>query len=143
MTIILFISAHVSARMKTLTRIVLFLLALVSVDMNGQKLYNDTQGHEAGDTALKTVSAVLWENCGPSGVVYRVGGDEFIILYKSAGDVEPLEAIAAMREKMAQTPYVCAFGYAAKKGKSVEDAVRRADAEMYADKAALKNKENE
>ena len=117
---------------------------VVSVDMNDLKYYNDNLGHEAGDTALKTVSVVMRDHCGRGGTVYRVGGDEFMILYDNAAEEDIVAAIEEMRRFMAETPYVCAFGYAMKReDETITDTMRRSDAAMYEDKAFLKQKKRE
>ena len=111
----------------------------VSIDLNDLKHINDSYGHDAGDTALKTVAAVLRKNVGHNGTLYRIGGDEFVIFYRDVDESTVAKAIEKMRAEMAKTPYVCAFGYA-KRGPlhTVEDAVRFADHEMYDDKAQIK-----
>lgn len=111
----------------------------VSIDLNDLKLINDSYGHDAGDTALKTVANVLKKKVGKNGTIYRIGGDEFVIFYRNVDESAVVHAIEAMRNEMAKTPYVCAFGYAKKEGvHSIEDAVRFADHEMYDDKAQIK-----
>lgn len=114
---------------------------VASIDMNGLKTLNDTQGHEAGDAALKAVSEAMRDHCG-SGRVYRVGGDEFAILFFGTKESEVQEIIQNMREGIAKTPYVCAFGYAMVDEKtSVLEAIRVSDERMYANKAELKRLE--
>ena len=113
--------------------------AVVSVDMNGLKYLNDNFGHEAGDKALAEVSRILSDSRGMNGTVYRVGGDEFIILYFGGSGSEPLKAIENMRENMEKTSHSCAYGYAEHMpGTTVDDAIRDADAKMYENKAAQK-----
>ena len=51
----------------------------VLFDCNGLKEINDTYGHERGDIYLRNAYAVICESY-PDSVVYRMGGDEFIIL---------------------------------------------------------------
>ena len=117
---------------------------VVSVDMNELKYINDNMGHEAGDTALKTVSHVLWENCGKNGTVYRVGGDEFMIFYLSSSEDDVKAAVDVMKSRMAKTDYVCAFGYAMKaRGDDIEAVIRESDEKMYADKAKTKRERAE
>lgn len=112
---------------------------VASVDMNDLKIINDTEGHAAGDAALVAVAAVMRDNCGRGGTVYRVGGDEFMILYVNTKESDIASFVAAMRREMAKTPYVCAFGYAMRRsGETVVDAIRKSDALMYEDKASLK-----
>ena len=111
----------------------------VSVDMNYLKYFNDYLGHEAGDKALKTVSAIMRDYCGKGAMVYRIGGDEFVILYINAKEQDVLQAIKQMQEKMAETEYMCAFGYAMKEqGGKLSDALRKSDEMMYIDKEKTK-----
>ena len=111
----------------------------VSIDLNDLKHINDGYGHDAGDTALQTVAAVLKKNVGRSGTAYRIGGDEFVIFYRTQDENVVIREIAAMRKGLEKTPYVCAFGYSKKEPThTVEDAVRYADHEMYDDKTRIK-----
>lgn len=55
--------------------------ALVMIDIDHFKPYNDNYGHLAGDDALRKVSAVLKEQVKRHGdQVYRYGGEEFVLL---------------------------------------------------------------
>ena len=111
--------------------------AVASIDMNELKWINDSQGHGAGDAAIQAVADCL--NAGTRQKrIYRVGGDEFAILYDSGNEDEVRADIAVMRGALEKTPYVCAFGCAMAAGGEIEEAMKRADREMYADKAALK-----
>ena len=115
--------------------------AVASVDMNELKHINDTQGHEAGDRAITVVAQTLRENCGRSGTVYRVGGDEFMIFYFGAREQEVVDAIAEMRRALRRTPYACAFGYAMHTpDDALQDVIVTSDERMYADKAEMKRK---
>ncbi len=57
---------------------------LVLYDLNGFKRYNDTFGHPAGDALLARLSGKLSEVVAPYGTAYRMGGDEFCVLFRSA-----------------------------------------------------------
>src|ERR1041384_3065702 len=61
-------------------------LALILLDLNGFKHYNDTFGHPAGDGLLVRLGATLLETLGEDGVAYRIGGDEFCVLLTRARD---------------------------------------------------------
>lgn len=112
---------------------------VVSIDMNYLKYYNDNMGHEAGDKALATVSKIMRENSGPNGIVYRVGGDEFVILYSGVSEQEVQQRIQTMRDEMAKTEYACAFGYSMRlPGESIHDTIRKSDELMYINKAIMK-----
>ena len=113
--------------------------AVCSADMNELKWINDNFGHEAGDLALKTVAECLMESHDMSKHVYRVGGDEFVILYFNADEAEVQKDIEAMREALSQTQYVCAFGYCMmNKQNDFEKIMVEADGAMYANKAEIK-----
>ncbi|MBE5969196.1 MAG: diguanylate cyclase [Lachnospiraceae bacterium] len=113
--------------------------AVVSVDMNDLKKYNDTKGHDAGDKALTTVAECLIKNRLKNKKVYRIGGDEFAIFYLNKSEEEVKEDIEKMREELAKTEYVCAFGYQMVENKNVDEAILKADRQMYSNKAALKD----
>ena len=52
---------------------------LITLDLDGFKLINDTWGHEVGDTVLVTVADRLMKLCAPGDAVGRMGGDEFAL----------------------------------------------------------------
>jgi len=54
--------------------------AVLCADLDRFKVVNDTYGHQAGDTVIKTVAARIAEAVGEDGMAARIGGDEFIIL---------------------------------------------------------------
>jgi len=53
---------------------------IISCDVDGLKLINDTLGHRAGDELLKVVANLLQACVAPPDVVARIGGDEFAVL---------------------------------------------------------------
>jgi diguanylate cyclase (GGDEF)-like protein len=56
-------------------------LALLMLDADNFKSYNDINGHQAGDALLKTVGAAIASSIGRGGDIgARYGGDEFAIL---------------------------------------------------------------
>jgi two-component system cell cycle response regulator len=56
---------------------------LVLYDLNGFKRYNDSFGHPAGDALLMRLSDKLRATVATHGVAYRMGGDEFCVLFRS------------------------------------------------------------
>ena len=54
--------------------------ALIYIDIDNFKYVNDTMGHRFGDLLLKRISERLLENGILNSTVYRIGGDEFLVL---------------------------------------------------------------
>ena len=55
------------------------------IDVNGLKTVNDTKGHLAGDDLLKDVADTLKELNPGKNEIYRVGGDEYMIIAPDTG----------------------------------------------------------
>ena len=55
-------------------------LAVVALDLDGLKSINDTYGHAAGDAALLALVACLKSVERDTDTLYRVGGDEFVLM---------------------------------------------------------------
>jgi diguanylate cyclase (GGDEF)-like protein len=69
-------------------------LALLLIDIDHFKLYNDRLGHPQGDRALQAVAAVLQQQARrPGEVVARIGGEEFALLLPHA-DIDGATRVA-------------------------------------------------
>jgi diguanylate cyclase (GGDEF)-like protein len=55
-------------------------VAVAAIDLDGLKRINDDHGHAAGDQALRSLARVLSETVRTGDGVYRVGGDEFVVV---------------------------------------------------------------
>jgi len=55
--------------------------SLAYLDLDNFKMINDTYGHAAGDTILKTVVVEILRNLRKTDVVARLGGDEFAVFF--------------------------------------------------------------
>ncbi len=55
-------------------------VAVMFVDLDGLKPFNDIYGHEAGDSAIKATANALVEATGDCDVIGRLGGDEFLLV---------------------------------------------------------------
>ena len=58
------------------------------LDLDRFKPVNDTYGHQVGDRLLTAIAQRLKETAGPAARVYRLGGDEFGLLYFDDSDFE-------------------------------------------------------
>lgn len=115
------------------------LSAVVSLDLNDLKKLNDEYGHVAGDKALITVANVIAKHMGPRAALYRIGGDEFMILCYKRREDEVRAMVAAIEGGLAETPYRCAIGYDLYSMQQEFDAVcNRADTMMYENKRQMK-----
>ncbi len=56
------------------------LLVVAAVDINRFKAINDEYGHTVGDAVIEKVGARLVECAGPTALIARIGGDEFVIV---------------------------------------------------------------
>jgi len=59
--------------------------SLVLIDLDGFKTINDTRGHLEGDKALILLANILRSNTRNSDMVFRIGGDEFVVLMPNTG----------------------------------------------------------
>ena len=110
--------------------------ALILIDMNGLKAINDKEGHVAGDKALETLAYCFIKATTSREAVYRVGGDEFIIVCRKASEDDVRKLIERIREKLAETKYHCAIGYSysSSGNKDIDEMFKVADEMMYKDK---------
>ena len=58
-------------------------MALMFVDLDNFKYYNDYYGHDIGDLILKCMATIFKKIAVGKGYVFRYGGDEFILLVKN------------------------------------------------------------
>lgn|GEM_PF-1344971 len=125
--------------------------AVVFLDLDDFKRINDAMGHAAGDEFLRIVAYRLQHCLQERGTVYRIGGDEFILLFSDTSDyahtVEIVElVIAAIRlpwNFQGSDFYLSAsIGIAMypKNGQDPEFLIKAADMAMYEAKRQGKNR---
>lgn len=114
----------------------------VSIDLNGLKIANDTYGHYAGDELIKGAAYCMRKSFGKHGNIYRVGGDEFVVVvFVNKEEFEKLlddfeTRVSKWKGNLVEELSV-AIGFASAKdypGKSVDDLSQIADKFMYEDK---------
>lgn len=114
-------------------------LVLVSADTNGLKQVNDTLGHEAGDEIIMATANCLVSVFGNIGKIYRIGGDEFMVVAYTATDFEKvkdrfLEQVRAWSGNRVDRLAV-SIGYVCKKDfpdANIEELEKIVDSRMYA-----------
>ena len=123
--------------------------AVMFVDVNALKAINDAHGHQSGDAALIHVAAILKRELRATDVVARIGGDEFGLLLDHLDEDHAAAKAASLVAVLASEPLdvgarqlavglsvgltmICA-------NDSVDAILARADADMYAAKAAQRS----
>ncbi len=116
--------------------------AVINIDLNDLKVINDTKGHEWGDKALKEVAACIKVHMLRKCSLYRIGGDEFCVLCFKENMSDSLEKmICDIKKDLENIGYTCAMGLAVREnGEELGVLLKRADKEMYENKAFMKNK---
>lgn len=127
---------------------------VVMADMNQLKLLNDRYGHEQGNCAIKTMATAICHIYKHS-PVYRVGGDEFVVIlegedyYRHHYLFSRLQTFMKKRDMSQPEPWLeIAFSageadYDHRTDHSFKDVSERADTKMYACKKALKAERTE
>ena len=74
-------------------------LAVEILDVDDFKHFNDTYGHQSGDSCLKKISDVIGELCRNNKAIhaYRYGGDEFVLIYENMNDEEIMKHCLHLR----------------------------------------------
>ncbi len=131
------------ARLKQLESKAEYPLTVISTDIDGLKLLNDTLGHAAGDRLLKICADILNENLGHSGILARVGGDEFSAILPLTGKEESECLARQVRYRLAHynqhnpdLPLSISMGIATaeKSGTTLKKVFKEAEDEMFKDK---------
>ena len=118
-------------------------IAVAVCDINGLKHVNDTLGHAAGDKLIKDASVMLCEYF-KHGAVFRIGGDEFVIILQGKGFDTKDEVIKEFNQKVESN--ISTGGVVISLGSStltegdeqMKDIFKRADQMMYERKKELK-----
>ncbi len=119
-------------------------LSLIMIDINGLKPLNDTYGHHKGDDLLKLTVKLLSPGLLESDTLYRIGGDEFVILSQNLDRVELRNKVEALKRLNGteqvrlpdgrRYPVTFSVGSAISLETPLEGLYAQADASMYQDK---------
>ena len=116
-------------------------LAVVSLDLDGLKAVNDTDGHEAGDQVLTGFASLLAAQCRAEDLPARLGGDEFSVLLPgiefggAQGFAERVLAAVRSCAELEERRVTASAGVAAWKADELpRDLLKRADEALYAAK---------
>ena len=76
-------------------------MAAVMVDIDHFKVINDTHGHLTGDRVLQHVAQAITESVRPSDLIYRYGGEEFLVLLAHVDLATARQAAERIRARIA------------------------------------------
>ncbi len=113
-------------------------LALVFMDVDRFKEYNDTFGHPAGDEALRVIGSCLDRNRRSSDMAARLGGDEFVLILPETDATGARKVAQRVRAALAgrtelQQPITLSFGITVPDVMPIDaqTLVRQADKALY------------
>ncbi|MET1415050.1 diguanylate cyclase [Roseibium sp. HPY-6] len=117
--------------------------AVLHCDLDKFKAVNDTYGHAAGDAVIKAIAMRLQEVIGRQGLVCRIGGDEFMVIYRKDTSKERLQSLCSDLIASAQAPVALpgeheacvglsiGIARAPEDGREPEQLVGQSDAALY------------
>jgi diguanylate cyclase (GGDEF)-like protein len=126
-------------------------VALVILDVDHFKLFNDTYGHPEGDRVLKAVARLIEKNVREIDIPARYGGEEFVVICpekSGEGSLTPAERIRAAIESLdfriagQRVPVTVSLGVACypDQARNKQDLIQKADAALYYSKHNGRNR---
>jgi diguanylate cyclase (GGDEF)-like protein len=120
-------------------------VGFISMDLNHFKKINDTYGHNVGDLVLVETARVLKGCTRTNEAVFRLGGDEFLIIMPDIEDGTVLQQtrqrlIKSFKDDFHLVEYPCKIAVSIgtsvfpEDGNNIDALLQIADEEMYADK---------
>lgn len=124
-------------------------LSLLTMDIDHFKKINDTYGHSMGDCVIKAVAEAATAAIRSSDMVFRFGGEEFVILLSNTGKEGASLLADRLRQKIEDTCIICdgtqvsatvSIGLTClQKDDTSNDLFTRADAALYHAKDSGRN----
>jgi len=125
-------------------------ITLAMADLDYFKKINDTFGHLAGDEALKHFVNIIKRNLRKSDYVFRIGGEEFLILLPNTELKDAVEIVERIRKDLEENSLhydgkeikiTASFGLAeVDKEKYINEIIKKADEKLYKAKESGRNK---
>ncbi len=127
--------------------------AVVMIDVDHFKHYNDSHGHPAGDEVLRGLALLLRENLRETDVVARYGGEEFVAMLLDSEPEAGLATAEKLRTLVAAHPFVhdaeqpggaltisVGVAFYPRDGSSPDSLIAAADRALYVSKKAGRNR---
>lgn len=126
-------------------------LALALIDLDHFKQLNDEYGHLAGDDVLKGVAQHLLDNLRASDAVFRIGGEEFLLVLPGVDAAEARKCLESICQGLAGSPLPTRSGERTvtlsaglalwpEQGRALDELLHAADVALYAAKRAGRNR---
>ncbi len=126
-------------------------LALLMIDIDNFKRFNDTYGHQAGDKALFKTGAVIRSALREADTGYRYGGEEFAVILPETVGPGAVQVAERIRQDIADMPIslksetslsiTVSLGVSELQANdNLSQFIRRADENLYAAKTEGKNR---
>ncbi len=119
------------------------------LDIDHFKQINDTYGHSAGDKALKIIAQLMQQYLRDSDCVFRIGGEEFVLLLTETSAQSANKLVAKLRDAIAESSIhfkgepvrltLSAGITETRDGDTIETIYERADAALYKAKHSGRN----
>ena len=131
------------AELNRLERNLLHPISCIFIDLNGLKILNDSEGHDAGDGVLRRIGNILNQLIQHTPYsASRIGGDEFVVLLPGADEAALQNCLQSLQELLsvdnqfyANQPISLSIGHATNlPHERIEDMLKRADLDMYQQK---------
>jgi len=125
--------------------------ALIMIDVDHFKQFNDTKGHQFGDDCLRKLAECIRSTCRQTDAVGRYGGEEFVVIAPETG----FEAARALAERIRQAVFnlhiphsassaadrvTLSLGVSPCNQRGLEHALRQADDALYSAKRNGRNR---
>ena len=124
-------------------------VGVIMGDANGLKLVNDTLGHSQGDELLKLIAQVLRDVCNEGQLIFRTGGDEYVILIPNSTEYECENIIKKIfkqcknyKHDLIDVSISLGTSITNNLDKSIYDALQEAEDKVYRQKLLQKNSFN-
>lgn len=125
-------------------------IALAMVDLDHFKQLNDTHGHAAGDDTLKGVAAFLLGQLRTTDAVFRIGGEEFLLVLPRTQPDEAQEKLEQLCQQFAalaldtrvgslQLTMSVGLAYYPSQASDLDGLMQRADDQLYRAKGSGRN----
>lgn len=126
-------------------------LAVVMIDVDHFKPFNDTEGHILGDQALKKLTETLKKNLRTTDIIGRYGGEEFLLIMPETNLDSAFEICNRLRTIIEKTEFsgknctknlTISMGLSTfpEKGMTPEELINMADSSLYEAKKQGRNK---